>query len=255
MANTSYIGTGPADRDPTVSDDSVTEGKIANDAVTTTKIADNAVDGAKIALTSNAQGDIMYYSGTDWVLLTAASAASGQAILSGGAGQNPSWGSAGDFKDGGDVAVATRTIGNTNNYDMGFETNDKNWFNLTTDGFPQIINGIGMNSDTACVGTTLSAGIDAVVTTIPLTSVAAFPKAGNVKCESELISYTGITGNNLTGATRGAGSSTAAVHANATAIGTQVTTPSNYNGLSAGPIGVAVGGCVVIGTDSTWTIA
>ena len=49
MANTSYIGVGPADRDPTVSDDSVTEGKIAASAVTTTKIADKAVDGEKIA--------------------------------------------------------------------------------------------------------------------------------------------------------------------------------------------------------------
>ena len=68
MANTSYIGVGPADRDPTVSDNSVTEGKIANDAVTNTKIADNAVDGAQIALTGNVQGNVMYYNGTDWVV-------------------------------------------------------------------------------------------------------------------------------------------------------------------------------------------
>ena len=59
MANTSYIGVGPADRDPTVSDDSVTTGKIA----------DNAVTGAKIGLTGNAQGNVMYYNGTDWVVL------------------------------------------------------------------------------------------------------------------------------------------------------------------------------------------
>ena len=70
MANTSYIGVGPADRDPTVSDNSVTEGKIANDAVTTTKIADNAVDGEKIALTGNVQGSIMYYNGSNWVHLS-----------------------------------------------------------------------------------------------------------------------------------------------------------------------------------------
>ena len=59
MANTSYIGVGPADRDPTVSDDSVT----------TAKIQDNAVTGAKIAMTSDAAGDILTYTGTDYARL------------------------------------------------------------------------------------------------------------------------------------------------------------------------------------------
>ena len=38
MANTSYVGVGPADRDPTVSDDSVTTAKIQNAAVTALKL-------------------------------------------------------------------------------------------------------------------------------------------------------------------------------------------------------------------------
>jgi hypothetical protein len=38
MANTGYIGIGPADRDPTVSDDSVTTAKIQNAAVTALKL-------------------------------------------------------------------------------------------------------------------------------------------------------------------------------------------------------------------------
>ena len=59
MANTGYIGVGPADRDPTVSDDSVTTAKIQN----------NAVTGAKIAMTSDAAGDILTYTGTDYVRL------------------------------------------------------------------------------------------------------------------------------------------------------------------------------------------
>ena len=111
MANTSYIGVGPADRDPTVSDNSVTEGKIANDAVTNTKIADNAVDGAQIALTGNVQGAVMYYNGTDWVVLTPGT--SGEALKTQGAGQNVVWGavsSTGDFANGGDTATANRTL-------------------------------------------------------------------------------------------------------------------------------------------------
>ncbi len=59
MANTGYIGVGPADRDPTVSDDSVTTAKIQN----------NAVTGAKIAMTSDAAGDILTYTGTDYARL------------------------------------------------------------------------------------------------------------------------------------------------------------------------------------------
>ena len=103
MANTSYIGVGPADRDPTVSDNSVTTGKIA----------DNAVTGAKIGLTGNVQGNVMYYNGTDWVVL--APGTSGEALKTQGAGQNVVWGavsSTGDFANGGDTATANRTLGN-----------------------------------------------------------------------------------------------------------------------------------------------
>ena len=255
MANTSYIGVGPADRDPTVSDNSVTEGKIANDAVTNTKIADNAVDGAQIALTGNVQGAVMYYNGTDWVVLTPGS--SGEALKTQGAGQNVVWGavsSTGDFANGGDTATANRTLGNNDNYAMGFETNAINWLNSNTDGIPQITGGLSANFDTAGVGTTLSAGINNSVTTIPITSSTGFPATGTVGVGTEQITYTGVAGNTLTGATRGANSTTAAAHLSAAAIGTVFSTPSNYNALSAGPVGVAVGATITLGTDSVWTV-
>ena len=255
MANTSYIGVGPADRDPTVSDNSVTEGKIANDAVTNTKIADNAVDGAQIALTGNVQGSIMYYNGTDWVQLSPGT--SGDGLKSQGSGQNVAWGavtSTGDFANGGDTATANRTLGNNDNYAMGFETNAINWLNINTDGIPQITGGLSANFDTAGVGTTLSAGIDASVTTIPITSSTGFPATGTVGVGTEEITYTGVAGNTLTGGTRGANSTTAAAHLSAAAIGTVFSTPSNYNALSAGPVGVAVGSTITLGTDSTWTV-
>ena len=255
MSNTSYIGVGPADRDPTVSDNSVTEGKIANDAVTNTKIADNAVDGAQIALTGNVQGAVMYYNGTDWVVLTPGT--SGEALKTQGAGQNVVWGavsSTGDFANGGDTATANRTLGNNDNYAMGFETNAINWLNINTDGIPQITGGLSANFDTAGVGTTLSSGIDAAVTTIPITSSTGFPATGTVGVGTEEITYTGVAGNTLTGATRGANSTTAAAHLSGAAIGTVFSTPANYNALSAGPIGVAVGSTITLGTDSTWTV-
>ena len=240
-----YIGTAPATRDPTVSDASVTTAKIQNDAVT----------GAKIALTGNVQGTVMYYNGTDWVVLTPGS--SGEALKTQGAGANPVWGavsSTGDFANGGDTATANRTLGNNDNYSMGFETNAINWLNINTDGIPQITGGLQANFDTAGVASTLSAGINASVTTIPITSSTGFPATGTVGVGTEEITYTGIAGNTLTGATRGANSTTAATHSSGAAIGTLFSTPSNYNALSAGPIGIAVGSTITLGTDSTWTV-
>ena len=89
MANTGYIGVGPADRDPTVSDDSVT----------TAKIQDNAVTGAKIAMTSDAAGDILTYTGTDYVRLGIGTAT--QVLKVNGAANAVEW--AADTVNAGDV--------------------------------------------------------------------------------------------------------------------------------------------------------
>ena len=131
----SYIGSAPPDRDPTV--------------------GINAVDGTHIDVSGNAQGDLMYYNGTDWVLLTAASSSSGEAVLSGGVGANPSWGSAGDFKAGGDAGGANRTLGNTDDFSLGFETNNIDRLNIAGDGFAQGQGGFSMGN-TQTITTTVS---------------------------------------------------------------------------------------------------
>lgn len=59
----------------------------------TTTIANNVVTGAMIALGSDAQGDVMYYNGTDWVRLAAGT--SGHFLKTLGAGANPIWDAAG----------------------------------------------------------------------------------------------------------------------------------------------------------------
>lgn len=65
-----------------------------------------------------------------------------------------------------------------------------------------------INSNT----TTLSAGIDAIVTTIPVVSTSGFPTQGVIQIGSEVITYTGTTDTSFTGGTRGAFSTTAAAH-------------------------------------------
>lgn len=63
------------------------------------KIAANSIDGTMIALGSDAQGDVMYYDGTNWARLGAGT--SGQFLKTQGAGANPVW------ADGGGITLGT----------------------------------------------------------------------------------------------------------------------------------------------------
>lgn len=65
----------------------------------------------------------------------------------------------------------------------------------------------------ACgVRTTLAGALNSSATTIPLTSTLGFATSGEVIVDSERITYSGISGNSLTGATRGANGTSAASH-------------------------------------------
>ena len=157
---TGYIGTGAADRDPAIGNDTVTSSKISDDAVTAAKInilddalaatdahimvadgtdfgnvaisgdvtmtnagvvtiantsvenammaansvdsdqyvdgsidnahlADNAVDGTHIAMGSDAQGDVLFYGGSDYERLAAGT--SGYFLKTLGSGADPAW--------------------------------------------------------------------------------------------------------------------------------------------------------------------
>ncbi len=79
------------------------EVSISNTGVAT--IQPNVVDGTNIALGSDAQGDIMYYNGTDWARLGAGT--SGQFLKTLGTGANPAW--AADNNSGGTVTSVSGT--------------------------------------------------------------------------------------------------------------------------------------------------
>jgi hypothetical protein len=69
------------------------------------------------------------------------------------------------------------------------------------------------------VSTTLSAGINAAVTTIGVASVTGFPTAGGIIIiGTEQITYSGISSLNLTGCVRGVNGSTAATHNTSDAV-------------------------------------
>jgi len=69
----------------------------------------------------------------------------------------------------------------------------------------------------SAAATTVNEALDASETTITLTSATAFPTAGTILVDSELITYTGKSTNDLTGCTRGALGSTAATHSDGAA--------------------------------------
>jgi hypothetical protein len=83
---------------------------------------------------------------------------------------------------------------------------------------------------------TLASGINASVTSLTLASASSFPTSGTVQISSELITYTGVTSNTLTGLTRGALGTTAAIHSS----GAEVKDSSGYAGWNT-----AVSGDVV----------
>lgn len=96
VSSAKVTGTLAAGRFPALTGDVTTTAgslatTIANSAVTTAKINNNAVDGTKIALGSDAQGDIMYFDGTDYARLAVGT--SGQFLKTNGASANPAWAS------------------------------------------------------------------------------------------------------------------------------------------------------------------
>ena len=81
----------------------------------------------------------------------------------------------------------------------------------------------GAFQDTAY--TTLSAGINNSVTTIPVVSTAGFLTAGELRITTEVITYTGITATSFTGCTRGARGSANIAHSTG-AVVTKIQSPA-----------------------------
>jgi hypothetical protein len=84
-------------------------------------------------------------------------------------------------------------------------------------GFPY-----GAFQDTAY--TTLNGGINNSVTTITVVSTAGFPTTGQIRIESEVVTYTGITSTTFTGCTRGARGSANVAHSTGVAV-TKIQSP------------------------------
>ena len=98
---------------------------------------------------------------------------------------------------------------------------------------------------------TLSANVTIIDTTIPLTSAAGFPQSGRIQIDSEIITYASVTGNNLTGCTRGVSGTVAAAHTLGAAVNcaTIIVTDAD-NGVLANDF-VTFSGAATLGGDIT----
>ena len=116
--------------------------------------------------------------------------------------------------------------------------------------------------DTSAQTGVLAEALDNSETTITLGAVTGFPSAGAFKVDNEIITYTGISGVDLTGCTRGTNSTSAATHSDATAIvrvipnpiatngTTTVTITDNSHGAKDGDF-VVISGATTVGGVST----
>ena len=88
-------------------------GNATSNATYWTKLAAKGSDGTDVGATLTTQGDILYRDGSGLQRLAAGTA--GQALLTGGAGANPSWGTGGGLKKSvGAVKLNTQTVNFSN---------------------------------------------------------------------------------------------------------------------------------------------
>jgi hypothetical protein len=87
---------------------------------------------------------------------------------------------------------------------------------------------------------TLSADINTSVTSLSMASSSSFPSSGTVLIDNELITYTGNSGNTLTGLTRGASGTTAASHSSGDTV-TDASEFFSWNAAASGDVITAPG--------------
>ena len=90
--------------------------------------------------------------------------------------------------------------------------------NLTPLNYNEYIQKEYANQEDEVTSTTLNGSHSSTVTTLTLTSTTDFSATGKVYIGGEQVTYTGVSGNDITGCTRGANSTTAATHASGTTV-------------------------------------
>ena len=214
----------------------------ADNTITTAKIVGNAVTGAKIAMGSDAQGDVLFYGGTDYERLAAGT--SGQFLKSQGAGADPIWGTVStDPTMGGDISgtasnaqIAANAVGASELANNAVDTAaivdnavTGAKIAMTSDAQGDVLFYGGTDYERLAAGTsgyflkTLGSGADPAWAEVP----AGAPTGGG----TEKVFYE-----------------------NENSVDSDYTLTTNYNAVSAGPVTVASGVTVTIPAGQAWVI-
>tara|TARA_R100001377_G_scaffold22626_1_gene12129 strand:- start:39 stop:974 length:936 start_codon:yes stop_codon:yes gene_type:complete len=89
---------------------------------------------------------------------------------------------------------------------------------LTTMNYNEYIQNGFADQEDDVIATTLNGSHSSSVTTLTLTSTTGLAAAGTVHIGTEQVTYTAVSGNDITGCTRGANSTTAATHSSGVAV-------------------------------------
>jgi len=89
---------------------------------------------------------------------------------------------------------------------------------LTTMNYNEYIQNGFADQEDDVIATTLNGSHSSSVTTLTLTSTTGLAAAGTVHIGTEQVTYTAVSGNDITGCTRGANSTTAATHASGVVV-------------------------------------
>ena len=194
----------------------------SDNTITSAKIVGNAVTGAKIAMGSDAQGDVLFYGGTDYERLAAGT--SGQFLKTQGAGADPIWGTVSTNPTmGGDIsgtASAAAIVANAV---------DGTHIAMGSDAQGDVLFYGGTDYERLAAGTsgyflkTLGSGADPAWAEVP----AGAPTGGG----TEKVFYE-----------------------NENSVDSDYTLTTNYNAVSAGPVTVASGVTVTIPAGQAWVI-
>ena len=214
----------------------------SDNTITSAKIVGNAVTGAKIAMGSDAQGDVLFYGGTDYERLAAGT--SGQFLKSQGAGADPIWGTVStDPTMGGDISgtasnaqIAANAVGASELANNAVDTAaivdnavTGAKIAMTSDAQGDVLFYGGTDYERLAAGTsgyflkTLGSGADPAWAEVP----AGAPTGGG----TEKVFYE-----------------------NENSVDTNYTISTNYNAVSAGPVTVASGVTVTVPSGSTWVV-
>ena len=230
----------------------ITNAKMADNAVDTVEIANNAVSGAKIAMTSDAQGDVLFYGGTDYERL--APGTSGKFLKTQGTSADPIW-------DDVPAGVTINTNADNRIISGSGTANTLNGeANLTYDGTSVVIKNAGTASDIKvyCESsnahyTSIKSAAHSAYTggswtfTLPGTDGAAdeFLKTNG----AGLSSWASVPAGAPTG-----GGTDKVFFENEQTVDTDYTLTTSNNAVSAGPVTVSSGITVTVPAGAAWVI-